>query len=81
MAYTPKLNIEYSGLLRRIAWAFGVPMTRAIEGIIECSTKYIDVKKVCEACRDRSFCELCLFKEKRQEVRYAGLNNHVERNH
>ena len=68
MAYTPELNLEYSGLLRRIAWAYGIPMTKAIKGVLEYSTRFMDWKKVCKACRDNSFCEFCLFKEKRQET-------------
>ena len=63
MAYTPELSSQYSGVLRRIAWAYGVPMTQAIEGILEYSTRFMDGKKICEACRDNSFCEWCLFKE------------------
>ena len=38
-------------------------MTQAIEGILELAGNYMDGKKVCEACRDNSFCESCLFKE------------------
>ena len=61
MAYTPELNIKYSGTLRRIAWAYAIPMTRAIEGLFDYASKFIDSKKVCDACRDRSFCEQCPF--------------------
>ena len=63
MAYTPELTQKYSGTLRRIAWAFGIPMTRAIEGLFDYSTKYIDREKVCNACRDDSFCEQCPFND------------------
>jgi len=61
MSYTPELNAKYSGTLRRIAWAFGIPMTRAIEGIFDHASKYIDREKVCDACRDDSFCKQCPF--------------------
>ena len=63
MSYTPELNIKYSGTLRRIAWAFGIPMTRAIEGLFDHASKFIDGKKVCKACRDDSFCEQCPFND------------------
>ena len=72
MAYIPELNMEYSGVLRRIAWAYGVTMTKAIKGIIEHTGRYLDANKVCGACRDRSFCEWCLFKEKRQDKRQSN---------
>jgi hypothetical protein len=61
MAYTPELSSRYSGILRRIAWAYGIPMTQAIEGILEHTCKYMDAKNICETCRDRSFCEDCPF--------------------
>ena len=64
MAYTPELSLRHSGILRRIAWAYGVPMTRAIEGVLEQTSKYIDGRKVCGACRDNSFCEGCPFEGK-----------------
>ena len=64
MAYTPELSIKYSGALRRIAWAFDMPMTQAIEGLFDYVLRFIDRKRVCEACKDRSFCEACVFKDK-----------------
>ena len=67
MAYTPELSLRHSGILRRIAWAYEVPMTKAIEGIIEHTSRYIDARKVCTACRDRSFCEWCIFKDKMKD--------------
>ena len=67
MAYTPELNLEYSGLLRRIAWAYGITMTKAIKGILEYSAKYMDPQMVCESCRDRTFCEFCLFKDMKEK--------------
>ena len=63
MAYTPELTREYSGTLRRIAWTYGTPMTRTLEGILDYVTRYMDRKKVCDACRDETFCEQCPFKE------------------
>jgi len=62
MAYTPELSQTYSGTLRRIAWAVEMPMTKAIEEVIDYVGNVIDKEKVCEACRDKSFCELCPFR-------------------
>ena len=61
MAYTPELSPRYSGILRRIAWAYEVPMTLAIEGILEIAGNYMDGNRICNACKDRSFCPDCLF--------------------
>ncbi len=62
MAYTPELSQESSCTLRRIAWALGVPMTKAIEMVFDHITKIVDSKKVCAMCRDRSRCDECVFK-------------------
>jgi hypothetical protein len=66
MAYTPELSMKYSGALRRIAWARGIPMTRAVEALFDYATGFLDGKRVCEACRDSSFCEQCLFSQSAQ---------------
>ena len=34
MAYSPELNRDYSGALRRIAWAIDLPMTTTLEEVI-----------------------------------------------
>ena len=62
MAYTPELSQAYSGILRRIAWALETPMTKAIEEVLDHTAKAIDNNKVCDACRDKSFCNYCVFK-------------------
>jgi hypothetical protein len=61
MAYTPELTRVYSGTLRRIAWTYGIPMTKALKGILDYAARYMDSKKVCEACKDQSFCGQCPF--------------------
>ena len=63
MAYTPELSQKYSGILRRIAWSLELPMTDAMEEVFDYVGKIIDSKKVCEACRDRTFCQECLFNQ------------------
>jgi len=61
MAYTPELSMQSSRTLRRISWALGVPMTKAIEYIFEHLPKYLDSQKVCKACKDPSRCSTCAF--------------------
>lgn len=64
MAYTPELSYEQSCTLRRIAWALGMPMTKAIGEVIDYACNAVDRKKVCEACRDKTRCEECAFERK-----------------
>ena len=61
MAYTPELSTKSSCTLRRIAWALGVPMTKAMERIFEHLPLVLDGRKICSACRDRSRCHECEF--------------------
>jgi recombinational DNA repair protein RecR len=61
MAYTPELSQRHSGTLRRIAWALEMPMTKAIEEVFDYLSKVMDEKKICQTCRDKSFCEDCQF--------------------
>jgi hypothetical protein len=61
MAYTPQLSMKSSRTLRRIAWALNIPMTRAIEEVFDFLGKTLDGKKICEACKDKSRCDECLF--------------------
>ena len=65
MAYTPKLTQTKSGVLRRIAWALQIPMTVAIEEVVDYVSRIMDRKKVCDACLDASFCDRCSFNKGR----------------
>lgn len=64
MAYTPELSQKYSCTLRRIAWALERPMTRAIEEVLDYVGNAIDRNQVCQACRDKTKCDSCIFGNK-----------------
>ena len=61
MAYTPELSYQHSCTLRRIAWALGMPMTKALQEVLYYVGKAVDSKKVCKACRDKTRCLGCAF--------------------
>jgi recombinational DNA repair protein RecR len=61
MAYTPELDSYQSSILRRIAWALDMPMTKAMTAVIEYVSDVIDSKRVCNACRDKTQCKTCPF--------------------
>ena len=63
MAYTPELSQRSSSVLRRLAWALDIPMTKAMERVIEHITMIVDNKKVCSKCRDKTKCNTCVFKQ------------------
>lgn len=64
MAYTPELTYGNSCTLRRIAWASRIPMTEAINEVIEAVAEQLDHTKVCALCRDKSKCAECKFNHK-----------------
>jgi hypothetical protein len=64
MAYRPELSLRSSCTLRRISWALGVPMTKGIEFVFDYLPLILDLKKVCQGCRDRSKCAECSFNQK-----------------
>ena len=74
MAYTPELSGKSSCTLRRIAWALGQPMTKAIEEVFDYLPSILDSKKVCEFCKDKTRCLECVFKE--TEVKIKSGKNH-----
>jgi len=61
MAYTPELSQFNSAVLRRIAWYFNKPMTKTLEAIILQIASLLKNDQICEACRDKSFCNSCPF--------------------
>lgn len=61
MAYTPELSYQSSCTLRRIAWAWGVPMTKAIDRVFEKMVAHLDRAQICERCRDKTRCDECSF--------------------
>ncbi len=61
MAYTPELSQRHSGTLRRLAWAVNKPMTKTLEQLFEILGSKVDPLKICDACKDKSFCQDCVF--------------------
>jgi hypothetical protein len=67
MAYTPELSRKDSGALRRIARALHVPITKAMAKVFEQVARNAYDSKICDSCKDKSFCGLCHFSKKPQE--------------
>jgi len=61
VAYTPELSYQSSCTLRRIAWALGIPMTKAIERVFDHMPLILNKEKVYRGCRDKSKCDDCAF--------------------
>jgi len=63
MAYTPELSDKSSCTLRRIAWFLDIPMTTALEQIIDVMPAFLNKERVCGKCRDQSRCADCGFRK------------------
>jgi len=61
MAYTPELSYEKSCTLRRLAWALEMPMTKAMDEVIDHVAGVVDKGKICRACKDNTKCGECIF--------------------
>ncbi|SLM30858.1 conserved hypothetical protein [Desulfamplus magnetovallimortis] len=72
MAYTPEISQYQSAALRRIAWALDIPMTKAMNSIIQYITDIIDHERICKACRDKSQCVLCVFNQKNHKKEHSN---------
>ena len=76
MPYTPELSIESCCTLRRIAWAAGLPMTKAINQVFELMPEVLDKNFVCTACKDNTKCAVCGFgKIKKQDIIPVEIKN------
>jgi hypothetical protein len=64
MAYTPELCMEDSEALWRIAWSLELPMTKALSKVVSLAIRKRDYYRVCDACKDRSKCSICMFRGK-----------------
>jgi recombinational DNA repair protein RecR len=67
MAYTPILSQKDSSTLRRIAWNYGLPMTKTIGRIMKEIVRLYPEGEICRTCRDKSQCETCIFSPDRQK--------------
>lgn len=69
MAYTPELSQDDSAMLRRLAWASGIPMTTTLHEALAFVAQKVPHIVVCACCQDRSRCANCCFaKEKNENI-------------
>jgi len=73
MAYTPELNKQACCTLRRIAWALNLPMTKVINEIFTIIPQLTSKDAVCTACKDKTKCELCGYKNIKEQATISLL--------
>ena len=60
--YSPNFSIIAAVSTRRLAWAMGVPMRKAVDVMVRSLPGFINPEKVCGLCRDKTKCSDCAFK-------------------
>jgi len=72
--YSPQFSPTASVSVRRFAWALGVPMTKAIDIIVEeLSTVLFSSLVVCPQCQDKTKCDLCVFKHQQNTAKNPAV--------
>ena len=61
--YSPQFSAMASVSIRRLAWALGVSMPKAIDIIVAELPSVFSPSFVCPRCKDRTKCELCGFNQ------------------
>jgi hypothetical protein len=61
MVYTPQFSEKSSNTIRRLSWALGVPMTKAVEIIFNELALIFPPSEICPKCKDKSECNFCAF--------------------
>jgi hypothetical protein len=61
--YTPQFSQLATVSVRRLAWALGLTMPKAVDRIVALLPTLVSPAVVCSACKDDSKCNTCAFKQ------------------
>jgi hypothetical protein len=61
--YSPQFSATASVSVRRLAWALGVSMPKAMDIIVDELSAVFSPSFVCPKCKDKTKCELCGFNQ------------------
>jgi hypothetical protein len=60
--YTPQFSEMAVISVRRLAWAMGKPMPKAVDLMVRLMPSIVDPAKVCLSCQDSAKCQECIFR-------------------
>jgi hypothetical protein len=60
--YSPDFSELATVSVRRLAWAMGVNMGKAVDVMVKSLPAFINAEKVCALCKDKTKCAVCSFK-------------------
>jgi hypothetical protein len=61
--YSPQFSALASVSVRRLAWALGVSMPKAVDQIVSLLPSLFSSSVVCPQCKDSTKCKLCGFNQ------------------
>jgi hypothetical protein len=61
--YTPQFSDLATVTVRRLAWALGVSMPKAVDQIVGLLPTLFPPSVICPKCRDTAKCKLCRFNQ------------------
>jgi recombinational DNA repair protein RecR len=59
--YSPQFSQLAAVSVRRLAWAMGKPMPKAIDIMVKLLPNIVNPSKVCQLCKDKQACNACTF--------------------
>jgi primosomal protein N' len=70
--YSPQFSAMAAVSVRRLAWALGVSMAKAVDQIVTLLPSLFSPSVICPQCKDRTKCKLCGFNQQ-ASVENTGL--------
>jgi len=71
--YSPKFSVLSAVSIRRLAWAFNLPMTETVEHIVKILPTLVESRRICSKCLDKTKCSNCVFKSKKCNAKSRAL--------
>ena len=59
--YSPQFSQLAAVSVRRLAWALNKPMPATVDFMVKLMPSFLTPSKVCQSCKDKSACQICIF--------------------
>jgi hypothetical protein len=66
--YSPRFSEQAAVSVRRLAWALGLTMPKAVDQVVGLLPSLFSPGVVCPACKDNTKCESCAFSQQAAAV-------------
>ena len=72
--YSPQFSEMACVTVRRLSWAMGMSMPEAVNVMAKLIPFYVDSKKICLECPDKSKCHACSFSQEKQSNNFLSMH-------